>query len=285
MGLLDDKVVLVTGAARGQGRAHAVTMARQGAEIIAVDIARQIDTVPYDTARAEDLQQTVAEVERLDRRIIARDADIRSSEALDAVVREGLETFGRIDVLVANAGIFSQACLWEMDEQTWDDVMDVNLKGVWRTMKAVLPHMIERGSGAIVLTSSVNGLRGNGGAAHYAAAKHGVLGLMKSAALELGPHRIRVNAVCPGLVDTPMTNWQGMYDQMAGRPGADRSDYDRAARHYGIIAGQGALPPETIADAAVWLASDAASGVTGQAVVVDCGHLTMPGFNPAPSSP
>ena len=285
MGQLDGKVVLVTGAARGQGRAHAVTMAREGADIIAIDIDRQIDTVPYDTARPGDLQQTVAEVERLDRRIVAEVADVRSSDALDAVVRKGLEAFGRIDVLVANAGIFSQARLWEMDEQTWDDVMDVNLKGVWRTMKAVLPHMIERRTGSIVLTSSVNGLRGNGGAAHYAATKHGVLGLMKSAALELGPHGIRVNAVCPGLVDTPMTNWQGMYDQMAGRPGADRSDYDRAALHYGIIAGQGALPPETIADAAVWLASDAALGVTGQAVVVDSGHLTMPGFNPAPAGP
>jgi SDR family mycofactocin-dependent oxidoreductase len=285
MGRLDDKVVLVTGAARGQGRAHAVTMAREGAEIIAVDIDRQIGTVPYGTARAEDLQQTAAEVEGLGRKIVAQVADVRSSEDLDAAVREGLSVFGRIDVLVANAGIFSQAPLWEMDEQTWDDVMDVNLKGVWRTMKAVLPHMIGRRSGSVVLTSSVNGLRGNGGAAHYAATKHGVLGLMKSAALELGPHRIRVNAVCPGLVDTPMTNWQGMYDQMAGRPGADRGEYDRAAGHYGIIAGQGALPPETIADTAVWLASDAAFGVTGQAVVVDAGHLTMPGFNPAPSSP
>jgi SDR family mycofactocin-dependent oxidoreductase len=285
MGRLDDKVVLVPGAARGQGRAHAVTMAQEGAEIIAVDIDRQIDTVPYDTARAEDLQQTIAEVERLDRRIVAQVADVRSSDALDAAVRAGLETFGRIDVLVANAGIFSQARLWEMDEQTWADVMDVNLTGVWRTMKAVLPHMIERSSGSIVLISSVNGLRGNGGAAHYAATKHGVLGLMKSAALELGPHGIRVNAVCPGLIDTPMTNWQGLYDRMAGRPGADRSDYDRAARHYGILAGQGALPPETIAEAAVWLASDAALGITGQAVVVDSGHLTMPGFNPAPAGP
>jgi SDR family mycofactocin-dependent oxidoreductase len=285
MGLLEGKVALVTGAARGQGRAHALTLAREGAEIVAVDIDRQIGTVPYDTAREEDLAGTAEAVEALDRRIVARVADVRSQPDLDAAVAEGLETFGRIDVLVANAGIFSQAPLWEMDEQTWDDVHDVDLKGVWRTLKAVVPHMLERGSGSIVLTSSVNGLVGNPGAAHYAAAKHGVLGLMKSAALELGPHGIRVNAVCPGLVDTPMTNWPGLYDKMAGHPGGTRADFDRAGLHYGILGGQGALPPETIANAAAWLASDGAFGVTGQAVVVDAGHTVLPGFNPAPVAP
>ena len=157
MARLEDKVALVTGAARGQGRAHAVTLAREGAAIIAVDIDRQIETVPYGTAREEDLRATVAEVERLDRRIVARTADVRSADALAAVVADGLDAFGQIDVLVANAGVFSQAPFWEMDEQTWDDVMDVNLKGVWRTMSAVAPHMIERRAGSIVLTSSVNG--------------------------------------------------------------------------------------------------------------------------------
>ena len=285
MGLLEGKVALVTGAARGQGRAHALTLAREGAEIVAVDIDRQIGTVPYQTAREADLQGTVEQGEALDRRIVARTADVRSSEQLDTAVAEGLSTFGRVDVVVANAGIFSQAPLWEMDERTWDDVHDVNLKGVWRTLKAVVPHMLERRSGSIVLTSSVNGLIGNPGAAHYAAAKHGVLGLMRSAALELGPFGIRVNAVCPGLVDTPMTNWPGLYDRMAGRPGGTRADYDQAALHFGILGGQGALPPETIANAAAWLASDGAWAVTGQAVVVDAGHTILPGFNPAPVSP
>lgn len=226
MGLLDGKVALVTGAARGQGRAHAVTLAREGADVIALDLDRQIDTVPYETARAADLERTVTEVEELDRRIVARTVDVRSSDGLAAVVAEGLDAFGRIDVLVANAGIYSQAPFWEMDEQTWDDVMDVNLKGTWRTVKAVAPHMISRRTGSVVLTSSVNGMEGNPGAAHYA-----------------------------------------------------------ASLHFGILGGQGALPPETIANAAAWIASDGAFAVTGQAVVVDAGHTILPGFNPAPVRP
>jgi NAD(P)-dependent dehydrogenase (short-subunit alcohol dehydrogenase family) len=172
-----------------------------------------------------------------------------------------------------------------MEEQLFRDVLEVNLLGVWRSMVAVAPHMIERRSGSMVLISSVNGVRGNAGAAHYAASKHGVLGLMRSAALELGPHGVRVNAICPGLVDTPMTNWPGLYDQMAGRPGGTRDDFEAGALHYGILGGQGALGPETIADAAVWLASDGASGVTGQAIPIDAGHLALPGYNPAPVRP
>ena len=285
MSRLQGKVVLVTGAARGQGRAHAVAFAREGAEVIAVDIDAQIESVPYGTARAADLAETVAQVEALDRRIVARTADVRDGAALAAAVAEGLETFGHVDTLVANAGIFSQAPFWEMDEQQFRDVLEVNLLGVWRSMSAVAPHMIERRSGSMVLVSSVNGVRGNAGAAHYAASKHGVLGLMRSAALELGPHGIRVNALCPGLVDTPMTNWPGLYDQMAGRPGGTRDDFEAGALHYGILGGRGALGPDAIADAAVWLASDGAYGVTGQAIPVDAGHLALPGFNPAPVRP
>nr|WP_204263624.1 mycofactocin-coupled SDR family oxidoreductase [Geodermatophilus normandii] len=282
---MQGKVVFVTGAARGQGRAHAVASAREGADVVAVDLDAQIDTVPYPTARAQDLAETVAQVEALDRRIVARTADVRDEAALADVVAEGLETFGRVDALVANAGVFSQAPFWEMDEQQFRDVLEVNLLGVWRSMKVVAPHMIEQRRGSMVLVSSVNGVRGNAGAAHYAASKHGVLGLMRSAALELGPHGVRVNALCPGLVDTPMTNWPGMYDQMAGRPGGTREDFEASALHYGILGGQGALGPEAVADAAVWLASDGAHGVTGQAVAVDAGHLALPGFNPAPVRP
>ena len=285
MSRLQGKVVFVTGAARGQGRAHALAFAREGADVIAVDVDGDIASVPYPTARASDLAETVAQVEALDRRIVAQTADVRDEAALTAVVAEGLATFGRVDALVANAGVFSQAPFWEMGEQQFRDVLEVNLLGVWRSMSAVAPHMIERGSGSMVLISSVNGLRGNAGAAHYAASKHGVLGLMRSAALELGPHGVRVNALCPGLVDTPMTNWPGVYDGMAGHPGGTREDFEAAALHYGILGGQGALGPEAVADAAVWLASDGAYGVTGQAIPVDAGHLALPGYNPAPVRP
>jgi len=281
-GRLQGRVALVTGAARGQGRAHAVTLAREGAEIIAVDIDTQVDTIGYATARAEDLAQTVAAVEALDRRVVARVADVRSTEQLDAAVAAGLEVFGHVDVLVANAGVFSSAPFWELTEQQFRDVVDIDLLGVWRSMTAVAPHMIERRSGSMVLISSVNGLRGNAGAAHYAAAKHGVLGLMKTAALELGPHRVRVNAVCPGLVDTAMTNWPGIYDKMAGHPGGTRADFEVGSGHYGVLAGQGALAPEAVAEAVAYLASDAAAGITGQTLAVDSGHLALPGYNPSP---
>jgi SDR family mycofactocin-dependent oxidoreductase len=283
MNRLTGKVALITGAARGQGRAHAVAMAREGAVIVAVDLDSRIESVPYPTAGRADLDETVARVERLGGRIVGRIADVRSSEALDAAVTEGLEAFGHIDILVANAGIFSRAPLWELDDRTWQDVMDVNLTGVWRTMKAVLPHMIERKAGSVILTASVNGLRGAPGAAHYAAAKHGVIGLATSAALELGPYGIRVNALCPGLVDTQMINWPELYDRMAGHPGGTRQDFERSARHSSVLSTVGALPPETIADAAVWLASDGAFAVTGQTVVVDAGNSVLPGYNPAPA--
>ena len=280
---LAGKVAFVTGAARGQGRAHALLLAEEGADVIAVDIDSQVDTVPYPTATAADMTETVAAIEALDRRVVARTGDVRSSADMAAAVADGLAVFGQIDILVANAGVYSAASLWEATDEQWDAVVDVNLKGVWRTMKAVVPHMIERRAGSIVLTSSVNGIEGNPAAAHYAATKHGVLGLMRSGALELGRFGIRVNAVCPGLVDTQMTHWQGLYDMMAGHEGADPSVYEQNAKHFGTLAGVGALPPVAIADAAAWLASDGAFAVTGQAIVVDAGHIQLAGYNPAPA--
>lgn len=285
MSSLAGRVALVTGAARGQGRAHAELLAREGADVVVVDVDADLGTVPYGLATAADLAETARLVEAQDRRVLACTADVRSDEQLAAAVAEALARFGRIDVLVANAGVFSPGSVAGLDDRTFTDVLDVDLLGVWRSMKAVVPHMVERGSGSLVLVSSVNGLVGNAAAPHYAAAKHGVLGLMKSAALELGPRGIRVNAVCPGLVDTPMTNWPGLYDRMAGHPGGTRADFESSALHYGVLRAQGALAPEAVAEAVVWLASDRAGGITGQALAVDAGHTVLPGYNPAPVRP
>jgi SDR family mycofactocin-dependent oxidoreductase len=279
---LQGRVALVTGAARGQGRSHAVTLAQAGADIIAADICAPVATAPYPLSTREDLDSAVAEVEKLDRRALPVECDIRSSEQLDAAVAAGLAEFGKIDILVANAGIWALGKLWELTEEQWQEMLDINLTGAWRSIKAVVPSMIENRGGSIVLTSSVNGLEAGGGMAHYVAAKHGVLGLMKNAALELGPYNIRCNAVCPGIVDTQMNDWQGCYDMMAGHPGGTPEDRRSAAYSWSVLAGRGLLKPSTVSKAVRWLASDDAADVTGVALPIDGGHSILPGSNPDP---
>jgi SDR family mycofactocin-dependent oxidoreductase len=282
-GILSGKVALVTGAGRGQGRAHALTLARNGADIIALDIAAQVDTVPYPMATAEDLAETVRQVEELDRRVAGAQADVRSQEQLDAAVSRGLAEFGRIDILIANAGILSLKPFWELTEADWGEVIDTNLSGYWRSAKAVAPHMIERQAGAIVMTASINGLEPGMNYAHYATAKHGVIGLMRNVALELAPHGIRCNAIAPGAVDTGMVNWQGIYDMFAGHPGGTRDNLLAAGKSLHALKGFGALSPQVIADAALWLASDGAAAVTGVVLPVDAGHRLLTPVNPAPA--
>ena len=281
-GDLQGKVALVTGAARGQGRAHATTLARHGADVIAVDIAAQIDTVLYPLGTEEELAETAKAVEALDRRVLTVQADVRSQTQLDDAVRRGLAEFGQIDILVANAGIYGITPFWEITDAEWDNVIATNLSGVWRSAKAVAPHMIERGSGSIIMTSSVARLEPGANYAHYVSAKHGVLGLMRTVALELAPKGIRCNAICPGSVDTGMTNWAGVYDMMAGHSNGTRDDLLSGGKYYHALKGTGMLHPDVIADAAAWLASDAASAVTGVALPVDAGHLLLTGTNPAP---
>ncbi|MGH3096409.1 MAG: mycofactocin-coupled SDR family oxidoreductase [Streptosporangiales bacterium] len=282
MGRLDDKVALVTGAARGQGRAHATTLAREGADIVAVDIADQISTVRYPMSKPDDLAETVRQVEELDRRALPVQADVRSQTALDETVARGVAELGELDILVANAGIYSLAPFWKLTEEQWDDMIGVNLTGVWKSAKAVAPHMIERRSGAIVLTSSVNGLEPGPNYAHYVSAKHGVIGLMRNIALELAPYGVRCNAVCPGAIDTGMTNWQGAYNMFAGNDHGTRDDLIQGARHFHALAGSSVLPPEVIANAALWFASDEAAQVTGVAMPVDAGHMLLTGVNQSP---
>ncbi len=276
------RVALVTGAGRGQGRSHALALARAGVDIVGIDICRSIDTVPYDMASLDDLKATATGVEKLGRRFVTIEGDVRSSDDLEAAVSRAKEEFGRIDILVANAGIWALAPLWQMTEAQWQDMIDVNLTGVWRTLRAVIPTMISQQSGAIVLTASVNGLEAGAGYAHYVAAKHGVIGLMRNTALELGPFGIRCNAVCPGFVDTAMNDWQGAHDMMIGGPGGTPEDRRVGAFGWSAIAGQGMLPAEAVSEAVVWLSSDAASRISGVALPVDSGHMILPGFNANP---
>jgi SDR family mycofactocin-dependent oxidoreductase len=287
MGRMDGKVVLITGAARGQGRSHALTFAREGADVVLFDVAEQLDTVDYDLATADDLAATAAAVDELGRRAVVVRGDVRHQDALDAAVARGIDELGTIDVLVANAGIWTMDSFWELSEERWSLEVDVNLSGVWRAAKAVAPHMIERRRGAIVMTSSVLGFEALAGSAHYTAAKHGVLGLMRAVALELAPHDINVNAVCPGCIGTPMNHRQDVWDWVKGDARGSGTgtpeDFTEASRHFGVLAGRTALTSQPVSDAVLFLASDEAKEITGVALPVDAGHLVLQGYNPAPT--
>jgi SDR family mycofactocin-dependent oxidoreductase len=283
MGMLDGKVALITGGSRGQGRAHAVTCAREGADVIIVDIAAQMATVDYKMATQDDLDETVKLVEAYDRRALAIKADVRSQQQLDAAVTRAIAEFGQIDILIANAGIWTQAPFWELTDDQWEEMIGVNLTGVWKSAKAVTPHMIERGSGSIVITSSTNGWEAGMNYAHYVAAKHGVIGLMKNIALELAPHGIRCNSVSPGAIKTPMTDHQGAWDMFAGHPGGTEEDMMEGGYHFAALKGTTFMDPQVIADTALYLNSSLAAKVTGVTIPVDAGHLILTPSNPTPA--
>jgi (+)-trans-carveol dehydrogenase len=272
MARLKGKVAFISGAARGQGRSHAVRLAEEGADIIAVDLASQIDTIPYPMATQEDLAQTVKEVEALDRRIVASQADVRDYDALRAALDDGVARLGRLDIVAANAGIVNYGTAEELTEQAWRDVIDVDLTGVWHTVKAAIPHLRAAGGGSIIITSSTAGLKGLPNTAAYTAAKHGVVGLMRTLANELAPDRIRVNTVHPGSVDTDMIQNQPMYHLfMPGREGDITRE--QVAQVFQMIS---ALPVPwvdavDISNAVLFLASDEARYVTGVTLPVDAG--------------
>ncbi|HEY2205014.1 MAG TPA: mycofactocin-coupled SDR family oxidoreductase [Pseudonocardia sp.] len=272
MGRVEGKVALITGAARGQGRAHAVRLAEEGAQIVAVDICSSFDTVPYAGATSEDLATTTKLVEDLDRRIISRQADVRDSSALRSVVDEAVAEFGHIDIVSANAGIASFAPSWELTDDVWQEMIDVNLTGVWKTAKAVIPRMIEQGTGgSIILTSSTAGLVAFGNLAHYTAAKHGVVGLMKVLAIELAPHSIRVNSVHPTTVDTPMIDNPGvrsLFVPQLENPSKEDAEELMKAMHALPIPWVEAVD---ISNAVLFLASDEARYITGVQLPVEAG--------------
>jgi SDR family mycofactocin-dependent oxidoreductase len=249
------RTALVTGAARGIGRAVCEALARDGADIVATDLA--------------DLDETVSAVEALGRRAVGREADVREQSSLDRVVHDGVRAFGGLDVVVANAGISTWCRFWEMPEEQWQTMIDVNLSGVWRTFKATAPQLIEQDrGGSMIAISSVAGLKALPGQAHYSSAKHGVVGLVRAAAIELGPFGIRVNSVHPWGVDTRLAQDPHVGEVLAANP--------TYAGSFGSILPTPALAePADIANAVVWLASDAARCVTGIQLPVDQGATTV----------
>jgi SDR family mycofactocin-dependent oxidoreductase len=264
-GRVAGKVAFITGAGRGQGRSHAIRLAEEGADIIAVDICRDYDTVPYAMATEGDLAQTVKAVEALDRRIVATQADVRDAAALRGAVDDGVAQLGRLDIVSANAGICTVQSWDEVTPAVWQDTLDTNLTGVWNTMVVSVPHLIAAGGGSIICTSSTAGIKGLPYLAPYVAAKHGVVGIARTMANELAIHKIRVNTVHPTGVDTPMGTGLGGLESLIGR------DPNLGPIYMNTLPVE-VVDPRDISNAVLFLASDEARYVTGLEFTVDAGN-------------
>lgn len=240
-GRLTGKVALITGAARGIGRAQAVRFAQEGADVVALDVCGPVETVVIPRSTPADLDLTAALVTEAGGRVHTESVDVRDLAGMQAATARGAERFGGLDVVCATAGITSRGAPVELDEIAWRTMLDVNLTGVWHTCRAGAPHLIERGAGVMVLTNSIAVLRGLVGVAHYTAAKHGVVGLMRSMAYELAPHNVRVNCVHPTNVDTPMIHNDAV--SRAFRPDLDRpptrAEFAEAARNMNTLGAVG----------------------------------------------
>jgi (+)-trans-carveol dehydrogenase len=278
-GRVEGKVAFITGAARGQGRAHAVRLAQEGADIFAIDICKPIEGFLNPPSTPEDLAKTADLVRAHNRRIVTAEIDVRDYEALKAAVDSGVDQLGQLDVIVANAGISNAGSddggtLDKVSERDWQDMIDVNLSGVWKTVKAGVPHILAGGrGGSIVLTSSVNGFKAYTSLhlGHYVASKHGVVGLMRAFAVELGQHMIRVNSVHPTFVNTPMVLNEGLYKMV--RPDLENPGPDDLAPFCQMFH---TLPipwveAEDISNAVLFLASDESRYITGVTLLIDAG--------------
>jgi SDR family mycofactocin-dependent oxidoreductase len=268
---MSDRVVFITGGARGQGRAHALAFAAEGAKVAVCDLAAPSDTAPYELATPDDLAETVRMVEDKGGTCLAITADVRDTAEIEGATRQVLDRFGQIDVCIANAGICGFAPVWEITDAMWDDMIATDLSGVFKTFRAVVPHMLERGSGRLIATSSMAGRMGNANLGHYVAAKWGVIGLVKTLALEVAARGITVNAVCPTTVDTPMVHNPAMYGLFAphvDNPGVEvvRPSYERM--NPMSLAW---LDPDEVAQAVVYLASNAARSVSGAVIELGFG--------------
>lgn len=271
-GRLNGKVALITGAARGIGRAQAVRFAQEGADVVALDVCGPVDTVVVPPSTPADLEHTALLVREAGAQVHTEIVDVRDLDGLQAATGRGVERFGALDVVCATAGITSRGLAVDLDENAWRTMLDVNLTGVWHTCRAAAPHLIARGSGAMVLTNSIAGLSGLVGVAHYTTAKHGVVGLMRSLAHELAPHNVRVNCVHPTTVDTPMIQNDAV--RSAFRPDLDRpptrAEFAEAARCMNLLAVSW-IDPVDVANASLFLASDEARYITAVTLPVDAG--------------
>ena len=278
MGDLAGRVAFVTGAARGQGRAYAGRQAREGADVMISDICAPVsDTIPYVGATPEDLAETARLVEAEGRSVLSRTVDIRDDVALRQLVADGVERFGRLDVLVANAGVLSWGRLWELSDEHWNTVIDVNLTGTWRTLRAVIPAMIDAGNGgSIIVVSSSAGLKATPGNGHYAASKHGLTSMTNTLALELGEYSIRVNSVHPYSIATPMIQNNAMLEVL----GKHRSYLNSFAPMPYQPPAKGSeakrmdfMSPEEAAEVVVWLAGDRSGSLSGSQISIDRGVM------------
>lgn len=277
-GPLEGRVAFITGAARGQGRAHALRLAHEGADIVAIDICGPASpAISYPAATPEDLDETVRGVEGIGRKILARQVDVRDAAALRQVVADGVEQFGRLDIVVANAGILSWGRIWELSEEEWDAVIGVNLSGTWRTLRAVVPAMIELGNGgSIIIVSSPAGLRATPGNAHYAASKQGLVALTDALAIEAGEYGIRVNSIHPYSVDTKMVQPELMMEIFKKHPNYLHS-FAPMPYHPRDRGGKRKLSefmaPEEVSDVVAWLAGDGSATLSGSQISVDRGVM------------
>ena len=283
MGELEGRTALVTGGARGFGRAVARLLAREGCDVAVADLGARRPAGATDMSGAEELEDAVAELHGIGRRSVGIEADVTSAADCERMAGKAIAALGGIDILVANAGVATLGRAWELSQEEWDRVIAVNLTGVWLTTKYVVPHMIERRRGRIVVTASRNGLRVEHGYAHYNAAKAGAIHYAKSLALELGPYEINVNAVCPTQMadrsagPPPTMATPDYRAQVVGRPDATYEEFDAASGRENLFERGGQPDFAEVAEGVLWLVSDRARLVTGVALPMDAGYIVKRG--------
>ncbi|BBY55031.1 mycofactocin-coupled SDR family oxidoreductase [Mycobacterium koreense] len=266
---LDGQVAFVTGAARGQGRSHAVRLARAGADVVISDICAPVsECITYPPATPEELTETARLVEAEGRKALARQVDVRDDAALQGLVADTVEQFGRLDIVVANAGVLTWGRLWELSDEQWNTIVDVNLTGTWRTLRATVPAMIAAGNGgSIVVVSSSAGVKATPANGHYSATKHGLVALTNTLALEVGEYGIRVNSIHPYSVDTPMIEPEAMAKVFADHPAYLHAFPPMPVKNDGFMS------PDAISDVVLWLAGDASATLSGAQIPIDKGSL------------